>query len=174
MIDGEEAVYRVVEMTEVDGYSTVLLDEKGNPVSSTVDISDEVFEMVLTNRQDSPPPDGGKTPPPGDSTVTPPPSENRNTPSGTPEVPTQEKPPVPDGNLTPGTPSTPGTPATPGVPSTPGTVRRVGVPSGTAVSKATSTGDNNGMVLWIVLAVAASAAVTGAAIAIRRRRREDD
>ena len=61
-------------------------------------------------------------------------------------------------------------------PNVPVTTRRVVTPSASsnAVTRATSTGDANNTVLWIVLAsIAAAAMIAGAAVMVRRRRNND-
>ena len=162
-IDGEKATYRVVEMTNVNGYSTVLLAENGLPVSSTAKLDKSDFDMELTNKE-IPPENNPKNDP----------KKDRQDPPATPQEPGSQTgtKPVPDTAHTPtsGQTRTLRMNTTPS--SVPGTVRRVVTPSGTTVSKAVSTGDSNGMILWIVLAVIAAASAAGAAVVVYRRRRE--
>ena len=148
MIDGEMASYRVVELTKVDGYTSLLLSEDGTPVGSVADLKKGEFDMELINKKNPP-----KTTPAPDPTPDPTPDQKPETGTST------------------GTSTTPATRTTVNTPSVPVNGGRViTTPSAATVSKATGTGDNNSMVLWIVLAAAAAAA--GAAVAVRSRRKD--
>lgn len=258
MIDGTLATYRAVEMTDVAGYTSVIVDGDGNKLSTETDFANSQIAMEATNRKNPPGDFGisftkkalGGTELEGATMVLKDVNGNVITswtsgkeayelelPAGeyilvetaapegykcittemifvvdeygvvtlktaevnnggkitvlegnnivledAPEIPEtpdtpkdQKKPEAPTPEKKPETPTSEKKPDTPQTvtPSTPSTTRRAGVPSTTSVSKATSTGDSNNTVLWIVLAAAAAAAIAGIGFAMTRRRRKD-
>jgi hypothetical protein len=166
-INDKTAQYRVVEYA-VDGYN--VKSWKGS------DIDNYDGEMSVTNQ-----PNGGKQQTtPGTKTT----DEQRQN-NQTPRSEGKDNQPQNNdkaGGTNPGTSTTGSTtPVTGKVTSggnhaTPVTTRRAGTAysaSTPASSKATSTGDSNSAVLWIVLAAAAAAAIAGSAVVVTRRRHED-
>jgi uncharacterized surface anchored protein len=161
--------YTMVETVAPDGYRqvttaiTFVVDHYGNVTLGTTVVDNDGRISVQNGNhvilEDAPMPEKQKSQEPKTPIIE---EDKKETP-----VPNEEKeiPPTPENKVT------------KTVPVTPSTTRRVvttpSAKSGTAVTRATSTGDSNNNALWIAMAAAAAAAMAGLAFAIRRRRRED-